>query len=188
MSDEKVDLRAELDKVEIMIKELKLSYEQYFTGLSPFAPDQLHNEVKRQLRMLLSAPFKSSALAFRLKTIKGRYHTFETYWQRVLKQREEGTYSKDVFKADLRERAALEEAHSQTAQGAAERGMEQLFNSYKQALENQTGQKQKMDYEAFQKSLVQRAKDLKEKHGVTKLSFKVVTKDGKVTIQAQSKS
>jgi hypothetical protein len=184
---ERYDLRAELDRLESMIADLKVQYEQYFLGVSPFAPDKLHGDVKRQIRLMLKAPFKNSAISFRLKTLEGRYNTFNTYWQRVLKQREDGTYHKDVFKASLREKNALEDARAGTAVGQAEKNMQSLFNSYKDALEKQTGKKQTIDFQAFQKSLIQRAKDFKEQTGVKKLSFKVVVKDGKVVVQACSK-
>jgi Arc/MetJ family transcription regulator len=184
---EKMDLRAELDALERRLFELKIQYEQYFSGILPLAPDQIHQEVKRMMRKLLKAPFKNSAMNYRLRSLEGRYHTFNTYWQRVLKQREEGTYVRDVFKANLREKIAYEEERSQTAVGAAERGMQGLFNSYKNALEQSSGKKMKIDFETFQKSLIQRAKDFKDKHGAKKLTFKVVVKNGKVTVQAQAK-
>jgi len=185
---EKLDLRAELDKLESLISELKVQYEQYFTGLLPLSPDKMHNDVKRKIRQLLKAPFKNHALNFRMKTLEGRYSTFNTYWQRILKQREDGTYTKDVFKANLRERNALEDARSETASGKAEKSMQVLFNSYREALEKTTGQKQNLDYQAFQKSLVERAKEFKARHQDKKVTFKVVVKDGNVSIKAKVKA
>lgn len=184
---EKLDLRAELDKLEGSVSELKVLYEQYFAGLMPLAPERQHNEIKRHIRKLLQAPFKNSAASFRLKSLEGRYQALNTYWQRVLKQREDGTYSKDVFKSELREKTANEEQRAQTAQGQAEKSLRHLFDSYCSALEHNTGQAQKLDFDLFQRSLVKRAKDLKEKHPEKKLTFKVVVKNGKVTIQAKTK-
>lgn len=185
--DQKRDLRVELDQLERILDELKVLYEQYFVGIIPLTPDKLHNEAKRLINSLSKAPFRSSALNFRLKTLRNRYNTLNTYWTRVLRQKEEGTYSKDVFKANLRERFALEDEHSGTAEGQAEGQMAALFRTYKSTLEKQSGAAQKLDYKAFEKTLVQRAKALKEKHSGKKLVFKVVVKDGKVTIQAQVK-
>lgn len=184
----RLDVRAELDQLEGSIADLKVQFEQYFSGLAPFPPDKLHTEVKRKIRQLLSAPFKNSEMSFRLRSLEHRYRTFNTYFERVLRQREEGSYKRDVFKADFRERHAQEDKHAQTAQGAAEKGMQSLFNSYKAALEKQAGMPQNVDFKAFQKSLVARAKDFKAKHAGKKVSFKVVVKDGKVTVQARIKS
>lgn len=185
--DTKIDVRAELDHLEAMISDLKIQYEQFFTGILPLAPEKAYADVKRKFREMMKAPFKSQAMNFRLRTLEGRFSTFNTYWQRTLKQREEGTYSRDVFKANLREKNAMEDVRSTTTAGKAERSMNALFESYKEALEQTTGQKQNLDYHAFQKSLVERAKEFKANHQDKKVSFKVVMKDGKVTIQANLK-
>ena len=124
---------------------------------------------------------------FKLRALEGRYRTYHMYWERVLRQREEGSYSKDLFKAEMRERNTFEDKRSQTHEGKVEKGMKDLFNSYKSALEAQTGSSHNIDYKAFQRSLVQRARELKSKHAGKKLSFKVVVKDGKVALQARIK-
>jgi hypothetical protein len=185
--DERANIRADLDRLEGILSDLKTQYEQYFSGVLPFPPERLHNDMKRQLRALMKAPFRSSAMNYRLRALESRHNTFNTYWQRVLKQKEDGTYVKDVFKAELREKMAAADARAQTPVGAAERGIQALFNTYRSELEKHTGQKHEVDFAAFQKSLLQRAKDFKEKHGVEKLTFKVVVKNGKVTVQVKAK-
>ncbi len=185
--NEKIDFRLELDNLEAMIADLKIQYEQYFTGILPLAPEKEFARTKRKIYELIKAPFKNQAISFRLKTLEGRFSTFNTYWQRTLKQREDGTYSKDVFKANLREKIAAQEARAESKVGKAEKSMNALFDSYKSALEKTTGKKQELDYSSFQKSLIERAKEFKEKHKDKKVSFKVVMKDGKVTIQANLK-
>ena len=185
---QKIDLRAELERLERMIADLKVQYEQYFTGMMPLAPDKLHNDVKRKIRELLKAPLKNHSINFKLKTLEGRYGTFNNYWQRVLKQREEGTYNKDVFKANLREQNALEDAKQETETGKAEGGVQALFRSYREALEKSTGQKQELNFDAFKKSLVERAKEFKEKNKDKKVKFKVVVENGQVKVKAKIKS
>ncbi|MCO6431100.1 MAG: hypothetical protein J5J00_09590 [Deltaproteobacteria bacterium] len=180
------NVRSELDKLEQLLFQLKTEYEQFFTGILPLAPERLHATVKRKIRELQKAPLRSNAINFRLKSLEGRYNTFNSYWQRVLKQREEGTYHRDLFKAAVRERFAVEDAWNETAAGKAEKGVQALFKSYRTALEQQTGRKQEIDFQAFEKSLIQKAKQFKEKG--QKVSFRVVMEDGKVRIKARAKT
>lgn len=182
--EQKQDLRAELARLEVMINELKIQYEQYFSGVIQIPPDRLHNDLKMFLRKMLKSPFRSSAVNFKLKALETRYQSFNTYWQRTLKQKEDGTYSRDVFKAELRERNQQEEVKAQTKEGKAENSMQSLFNSYKTELEKISGSKQNLDFNAFKNSLIARAKEFKEQHGAKKLTFKVQVKDGKVSIKA----
>jgi len=183
----KVELRAELGQLEAMIEELKIEFEQFFLGFTPHAPDRLHNEVKRKIRFLFNAPFKNSEIAYRLKMLEQRYRSYFTYWQRTNREREAGTYSRDVFKANLKDKRALEDARAETAKGKAKSSFQSLYNSYKSTLENQTGRKQEVDFDAFKKSLVKRAKEHQKKNGNKKVTFKVVVKEGKVSVQTKSK-
>ncbi len=186
-SGDGADLQMLIEQLDAQVSQAKVLYEQYFLGVQPFAPDKEHNAIRMLIRKLRKSPFKSSAAAFKLRAVEVRYNTLHTYWQRVLREREAGTYAPDVFKANLRDRQALDDARAQTSAGKAEQHMHTLFDSYRGALERQTGKKQTLDFDAFQRSLIQRAKDLQAKHGMKKLAFKVVVKGGKVTVQAIAK-
>ncbi len=185
--DQKLDFQSELAQLEAHLEDLKVQFEQHFMGLRALAPDGEHRQVRTHFRKLLKAPFKNSAINYRLRAIESRYQTYKTYWERVMRQREEGTYVRDVFKAELHEKIAQEEQWSQTAGGKAEQHMQDLFKTYKSELERQTGAKQNMEFKSFRQTLINQARSLKEKHGVDKVSFKVKVKDGKVTVLASAK-
>lgn len=178
------DVRIMIATLEEKIEALRIQFEQFFSGSLKLPPEKLNQTVQRELRELQKAPLRNSALNFKIRAVKTRYQTLATYWQRVFQARDAGTYSKDVFKANLRERADYEEQRSQTGAGKTERAFKELFHSYQSALEQASGKSQKLDYSAFQKTIIQRSRELKEKSGAKKVSFKVVIKDGKVTVQA----
>ena len=115
-------LDLELDRLENKISELRVLYEQYFVEILPLSPDKQQKEIVALIRKLLHAPFKNSQTRFRLRVLVQRYQTYATYWERVQKQKEEGTYSRDLFKAEMREKM-LEEAKLEHSAGrAADRG------------------------------------------------------------------
>jgi len=184
---EKIDAAKELKRLAALLEELKIRYEQFFLGLTLHQPDKLHREVRMLIRRIRKAPFKKPRHKFRLRALESRYHTYHDYWQRVLRQREEGTYTKDVFKANMHERFAKEDRAAKTKKGGASKAMQTLFQSYKQAVEKQTGKPQNLDFNAFQKALLQRARAEQERHGKGKLSFRVLVRDGKVIVQASLK-
>jgi hypothetical protein len=189
--DHRLDFRAELDRLESMIQDLKVSYEQYFMGIMMIAPDHLHKGVKTKIRDLRKAPFKKSTDTFRLRTLEQRYQLFNNYWTRVLREKEEGTYHKDIFKAELRTKHAMVDSLAEGIKGAVQKGMVDLFKTYKTALERQSPGRdtQELNFDKFQKQIIQRAKAFRKQHGEEKkkLTFKVVIKNGKVTVQAKAK-
>ena len=183
----KKEIELQIDKFEAMIAELKVLYEQYFVDILPQTPEKLHQTTRRMMRDLLKAPFKNSAHRFKLRTLIQRFQTFETYWERVQKQREDGTYSKDVFKAEMRQMQAEEQRKAASKQGAADARLRDLFSSYQTALKNTGVSSDKVNFDAFKKSIMAKARQLKETHGVTKLHYKIVTQGGKVVIKATTK-
>lgn len=178
----------QLDQLETAIARLRILYEQYFTGILPRQPEQEHKDVKNMIKLLLKAPFKNSQRRFRLRTLVNRFQTYGTYWERVLKQKEEGTYFRDVFKAELRERQQKELEELASKVGASNKGMEQLYSTYENAIRKNGGDPTKMNFDCFKKSMLKTAQDLKKKHGVKKVQYKVVIKNGKVVLKASAKN
>ncbi len=180
-------LSHELDRLEGKLKELQILYEQYFVDVLPKPPTSQHDEIKRTIRMLLKAPFKNSQVRFRLRMLVQRFQTYATYWERVNKQREEGTYTKDLFKAELRDRL-LEDAKRDASQaGKAEKRIRELYSTYETAVKKVGGDTGKLNFDSFKKALIKKAKQLKNEQGVKKLQYKVVVNEGKVTIKASGK-
>ena len=99
--DSRQDLAEMLRKLEEQIQALRVEFEQYFTGVLKFQPEKLKTEVERNFRLLLKAPLKNSELNFRARSLKYRFNTLDTYWKRVIREKEEGRYHKDVFKANF---------------------------------------------------------------------------------------
>ncbi len=180
-------LEGELDRLEAKISELRVLYEQYFIDVQPHPPDKLLDEVKRTIRKLLRAPFKNSQVRFRLRMLIQRFQTYGTYWERVMKQKEDGTYSRDLFKAEMREKLLGDIEKERSAAGKADKGFKQLYDSYEAAMRKTGVNTANLNFDAFKSSLMKQAKQLKEKTGVKKLQYKIVVKDGKVVVKASGK-
>ena len=184
----KREIDAELDRLEKQISELRVLFEQYFVDVIPLPPEDSRKAIVKEIKRLLKSPFKTQATKFRLRTLVTRYQTYHTYWERVLKQREDGTYRRDVFKADLREKVQDESKKEQTTQNAAENSFRQLFSSYENALKKAGAKTENLNFDSFKKSLIKRAQQLKKEKGVKGLRYKVVVKDGKVVVKASVRS
>ena len=182
-----MNVRAELDEFERLINDLRVQYEQHFSGLLASPPDSLHKEVKRLRQRLMSAPFRNTEMNFRFRALESRYQTYRTYWERVNKAREEGTYSRDLFRADLRERQVRAGRRAETVAGAADQSMHNLFNSYRAAVQETSGQDHRIEFATFRETLLDRAAELRARTGAERVSFQVVVEDGKVVVRATAK-
>lgn len=178
------NLRLELDLLATALEELKTEYELYFSGIRIQEPVKLHDEVKRQIRDLNGAPFKSSELTFRLRTLRNRYQSYHTYISRVMREKEEGTYIRDQFKVDLRERQRLQREHAASRAGQAEAQMVELFQTYRRALQEQTTSSVEIDFRQFQQMVTARAQELG--NGRKRVRFSIIEENGQVKLEART--
>ncbi|MCD6499267.1 MAG: hypothetical protein J7M25_13325 [Deltaproteobacteria bacterium] len=91
-----------LDDLEIRIEKLKIRYEQYFMGIQRFEPVKDRRFIDRAIRHLRLQVIGNTALKFRFLSIVQKFTSYQTYWNRVQRQIEEGTYRKDLLKLQRR--------------------------------------------------------------------------------------
>ena len=90
---------ADLDDLEESITALQVLYEKYFLGIDRRPPEQERKRVSTRIRELKEQMIRNTALKFRVNTMFAKLLSFERMWDRTLREIEEGTYKRDVFKA-----------------------------------------------------------------------------------------
>lgn len=121
-----VDIAPDLDRIEKDMNELRSIYELFFMGLEKQEPTPTRNAVRAELRRLQEAKPRNTQLRFRLQQAKARFVALENHWNRVNRERENGTYRRDLARVDRRnaelQRRQLEAARAEgpaTATGPA---------------------------------------------------------------------
>ena len=87
----------ELQQLDVQFEKLRTVYEQYFAGLEKVEPLTKRDAFNRA--MLRSELMKSTkaTVRFRFITLQQRYASYRTYWDRVARQIEEGTFKREGF-------------------------------------------------------------------------------------------
>ncbi|MBA2663904.1 MAG: hypothetical protein H0U74_16565 [Bradymonadaceae bacterium] len=93
------EIDAALSELEQKMDRLRVNYERYFMGVDRLPPDFLRKEVVRLMHDLEQTFIRNTAQKFRLRTVVQKFSTYSTYWNRILRQIEEGTYKRDLRKA-----------------------------------------------------------------------------------------
>ena len=88
----------ELDEVEAQLHALRGQYEQFFLGMEKRPPVRAHEQFKKRIAGMKTAPAKSVALSFRVQSLQASFATYERLWARTLQEMEDGTYRRDLFK------------------------------------------------------------------------------------------
>jgi len=103
-------------EVEAAVEALRVRYEQYFLGLTRTPPLDDHKLVRSAVLRLRQAFVRNTSARFRVQSLHNRFLSYERLWQRTVREIEEGTYRRDLFKAKLRRK----ERESQDDRRAAE--------------------------------------------------------------------
>lgn len=91
-------------ELEQAIEALRVRYEQYFLGLTRLPPSEDHALVRSAVLRLRQSFVRNTSARFRVQSLHSRFLTYERLWQRTMREIEEGTYRRDLFKARLRRR------------------------------------------------------------------------------------
>jgi hypothetical protein len=99
---EPVDLEKQIGELEIALDRLRSLYDQYFVGLEKIVPAVLRKDVDRRFYLLRREQIRNTALRFRFQMVLQRYNTYQTYWQRICREIENGTYKRHLIRAQRR--------------------------------------------------------------------------------------
>lgn len=108
------EFEAMLTEADGRLKRLRTLYDQWFCGIERFEPHQHRTQFDMLMTRMGNALPRNTALRFRYQQLQQRYKTYSTYWSRVARQIEEGTYHRDVLRARRRreKRQELEAARA----------------------------------------------------------------------------
>ncbi len=97
---------AEIEKfvgdLEIAVDRLRSLYEQYFMGIEKLEPTVPRKDVDRRIYALRKEQIRNTAQRFRFQMILQRYNVYQTHWQRICREIENGTYKRHMLKAERR--------------------------------------------------------------------------------------
>ena len=114
------EIEAKVEEFTQKIETLRVRYEQYFVGTEKKAPIQLRMDVARLMRDLEHANIRNTALKFKVNTCIQKFTSYSTYWNRVLREIEDGTYKRHLDRAKRMISADAKPTNTQTLKQQAE--------------------------------------------------------------------
>lgn len=96
------ELEREAHAVEEELEALKARYDLYFLGIERREPARWRDELKKKVARLKVAFTRNTGVKFKIQSLHARFLSYERMWLRSAREKEEGTYRRDLFKARLR--------------------------------------------------------------------------------------
>ncbi|MGZ3422706.1 MAG: MXAN_5187 C-terminal domain-containing protein [Polyangiales bacterium] len=96
------EIAALVDELEQRLERLRVLYDQFFMGIEKIPPSILQKDVERRIWILRREKIRNTGIRFKFQTMIQRYNTFTSYWMRIMREIENGTYKRDVLRAKRR--------------------------------------------------------------------------------------
>ena len=90
MQDDRRQIQRELNSIELAMRALEISYEQYFAGIEKREPMQNRETLTKQIRQFANRRIMQTDLRFKYQNMATRFHSFSGYWDRILRLMDEG--------------------------------------------------------------------------------------------------
>ena len=97
---EQGEVEALVHELETKMARLRSIYEQYFMGIEKMPPRTLRKDVVRIIHRMENLYVRNTALKFKIRSLVQRFNSYKAYWMRVERQIEEGTYVRDIRRAE----------------------------------------------------------------------------------------
>lgn len=180
----------DLHILEQRLKELIILYEQYFMGIERREPLKLVDEVEKLVRRYAGTPINNTMYKHRYNNLVARLNTYRQQWNRILREIEEGRYSRDRFKAKLHDSRlnSGKQAPSGVLQSPGEIEIDRLYSELEKASSSCAPGKSFMTREQLAATIEKQRPILIQKLGTDEIKFRVVVEDGKPKIKAGLKS
>ena len=178
----------DLDELDEALTNLHVLYEKYFLGIDRRPPDQERKRVSTRTRELRTQMIRNTALKFRINTLFAKLISFERMWDRTLREIEDGTYKRDVFKAKYRiaQREKKPPAPAQEAPKVelSDEKLRRLYDTYLVARQRTGEPIEGLSFDAIASKIRAQVPVLMQKHNAKRVEFKVVIKGGKAVLKA----
>jgi len=190
-----VALQDDLDRIDVMTRQLQVKWELFFNGAEKKPPSELQTQVDTLIKRLSNGEIRNNGDRFRFQGLAARFTTFNELWQKRLRAREEGRLFgmhglkaekmpppgpalKLSFKPDSREEFRVTDPARDTA---AVRALYEKFVEERR----RTGETQAPAFDSFQALIGKQAQKIRQEKGAQAVDFRLETKDGKVSLKAK---
>lgn len=168
------------------LKQLITKYEQYFMGIEKREPLKLLEDFEAFVRRYATTSINNTMYKYRYTNLVARFNSYRQHWNRILREIEEGRYSRDRFRADLREaqRQPVDESPQLPALSDRDRELDRLYAELLAARRSCNLPVDNVTRQQLAATLEKQRPQLTQKLGTDEIRFRIVVEEGKPKIKA----
>ncbi len=173
----------QLQRLDVVLRELKIKYDQFFAGALDRQPLELRAEVDRIVRRINQQPPGKFALRYHFNALVSRYNSFSELWGKTVRAMEEGDHRTASFaermgvKERLLTRCLLEDPES------SQEELRRLHARFVAARAREN--KNPISFEKFTRGIAAQTRELRARHDCGPIEVRLVESDDGVQIKAR---
>jgi hypothetical protein len=204
------ELDSDLAELATRVEKMRVKYQGFFLGLEKLPPLFERDQLERFIRVSPLNDAHRAVHKFRFQALLQRYRTLAVYWDRIMRELEEGKVTRESMRRDAgyasgapRETAPVDDDGPSAGKPAtrapaapvpapvtapvpaADDPLKRLYVDYISARSSLGLANEGITESAFRTSLDKQRQAQAEKLGVPSISFSVVVKEGRVILLAR---
>lgn len=184
MQDDRRQIERELSTIEQALRQLEISYEQYFAGIEKREPMKDREDLARQLRQFANRRIMQTDLRFKYQNMATKFHSTSGYWDRILRMMDEGKYHRPT---GAKKGFAPKPLVRKTATPSGNDQVDTVYRDLMAARKTCNIGGKAPEKQQIAAMLEKQKAKIKEKFGDKAVDFRVETKDGKPKIVVKAK-
>jgi hypothetical protein len=183
-NDPEAFVDAELDRLQIGLRQLKVQYDMFFAGSLPRQPVELRAELDRLVKRLSSHPIRKYSQRFHLTSLVSRFNAMSELWAKTLRSLEEGERPAPSVADRVKGERLLTTCRVQDPT-QEEASLKLLHTRFLEARKKAGGEEDGVSFRAFVKGIASQTRRLKDKTGCEEIELRIVVQDRKVQLKAR---
>jgi hypothetical protein len=177
------DYDADLHRMDVAMRELKVKYDQFFAGALDRQPFELRAEIERIIDRINRNPPGKFAVRFRFNSLVARFNSFSELWSKTLRAQEEGDHRTPSLaeRFNIRERLL-----TRCLVGDAKESQTELKRLHARFVEAQERRgKRGVPFERFARGIASQSDRLRASHECDQIEVRLVETDDEVQVRAR---
>jgi hypothetical protein len=185
-------IEEDLNRLEVAIRQLKTQYDIFFAGAAPREPFVTRKEVDLLIKRIGNTPMQRFSDRYRYNSLSGKYQTYCELWSKTMRMREEGLRragrgAAAASPAPAPVNAASEEVLFKSKfrdPTVEDDNFKTFYDRYVEARRSRGNGGAEVPYSTFLKQIALKTDAIKSKSGCDSVAYKIVVKEGTVTLKA----
>jgi hypothetical protein len=179
------DIDADIRRLEVGIRQLKVQYDMFFAGALKREPIEVRAQLEKIIKRHANSPIQKYAQRFHLNTLISRFNSLSELWSKTIRNREEGDRPAPALtELDVPREQLIARCRVVDSKGEA-KDLRRLYNRFRESRHRLEADKPEISYEKFVRGLANQSKRLQKESGCAEIELRVVVLDCKVLLKAR---